>query len=326
VERAAKAAEPKTPEQERAAQRRAEKRADRMADGVSEARRWLDDQVRHGIAGLDRAGYRHFDQVAARLVDAQASALASAVRRLGSLPASGPGWEERLLGELGLLRLLTEAYARLGELPPALAETVSSRVGQQPGAEQVLASAPVRDTWQVLGSRDEFEERLTARRVWLLGRETGRVALVLSFAAPGQALSVDLVVGTEFDADVCFYPGSGQLRALVARKHSDPVRIDHPAPVTTVDEALSAVAAGLAEDPWLTRTLVVLRAALVPGERWYVVDENGAALPLAPGATAPWPMLATTQGSTAVIAAEWGPDGLIPLSLYAERAEGAVLA
>lgn len=45
VERSAKAAEPRTPEQERAAQRRAEKRADRMAEGVSEVRRWLDDQV-----------------------------------------------------------------------------------------------------------------------------------------------------------------------------------------------------------------------------------------------------------------------------------------
>lgn len=326
VERVAKAAEPRTPEQERAAQRRAEKRADRMAEGVSEVRRWLDDQVRHGIAGLDRAGYRHFDQVAARLVDAQASALASAVRRLGSLPASGPGWEERLLGELGLLRLLTEAYARLDELPQPLAQTVAARVGQQTATEQVLASPAARDMWQVLGSRDEFEERLTARRVWLLGRDTGRVALVLSFAAPGQALPVDLVVGTEFDAELCFYPGSGQLRALVSQKLSDPVRIGRPGPATTVDEALSAVAAGLAADPWLTRTLVLLRAAVVPGDRWYIADESGAALPLAPAASAPWSMLATTQGSTAIIAAEWGPDGLTPLSLFAAQAEGAVLA
>lgn len=326
VDRVAKAAEPRTPEQERAAQRRAEKRADRMAEGVSEVRRWLDDQVRHGIAGLDRAGYRHFDQVAARLIDAQATALASAVRRIGSIPASGPGWEERLLAEFGLLRLLTEAYGRLDELPRPLAETVAARVGHQTASEQVLASAPVRDTWQVLGMRDEFEERLTARRVWLLGRESGRVAMVLSFAAPGQALAVDLVAGTEFDADLCFYPGSGQLRALVSQKYSDPVRMERPSPVTTVDEALAAIAGALAADPWLTRTLVVLDAALIPGNPWYVVDPSGVALPLAPNVPAPWPMLATTQGEAAVIAAEWGPDGLIPLALFAPRAEGAVLA
>ena len=325
-ERVAKAAEPRTPEQERAAQRRAEKRADRMAEGVSEVRRWLDDQVRHGIAGLDQAGYRHFDQVAARLVDAQAPALASAVRRLGSIPASGAGWEERLLAELGLLRLLTAAYGKLDQLPPPLADTVAARIGQPITSEQVLAGPRVRDIWQVLGSRDEFEERLAARRVWLLGRESGRVAMVLSFAAPGQALSVDLVVGTEFEADLCFFPGSGQLRALVADKHTDPRRLTHPGPVTTVDDALSAIARALAEDPWLTRTLVLIRAVLIPGKPWYVTGPDGAALPLTPSAPAPWPMLATTQGAIAVLAAEWTPDGLIPLSLYASQTEGAVLA
>ena len=314
--RAAKAAEPRTPEQERAAQRRAQVRADRMAEGVSEVLRWLDDQVRHGIAGLDRVGYSHFDQVAARLVDAQAGAFANAVRRLGSLPGSGPGWEERLLGELGLLRLLAQAYGRLEELPPPLADTVAARVGQTVTSEQVLATPPIRDTWQVLGARDEIEERLAARRVWLLGRESGRVGLILSFAAPGQALSVDLVVGTQVDADLCFFPGAGQLRALVAAKHSDPLPIVEPAPVTTVDEALSAIAATIAQDPWATRMLIVTRAALVPGDPWHVVDEQGSALPLAAGAAEPWPMLATTQGAPAVIAAEWGPDGLTPLSLY----------
>jgi SWIM zinc finger len=325
VERAEKAAEPRTPEQELAAQRRAAKRADRMAEGVSEVRRWLDDQVRHGIAGLDRAGYRHFDQVAARLVDAQAPALASAVRRLGSLPASGAGWEERLLSELGLLRLLTEAYGRLDELPQPLAQTVAARIGHPVTTEQVLATPPVRDVWQVLGSRDEIEERLTARRVWLLGRETGRIALVLSFAAPGQALSVDLVVGAEFDGELCFYPGSGQLRALVAQRHRDVRQIIEPGPVTTVDEALAAIAAGLAADPWLTRTLVLLRGALIPGSPWHIADASGAALPLAPSAPAPWPMLATTQGEPALFAAEWSPDGLTPLAVWT-RSDETVLA
>lgn len=323
VERAEKAAEPRTPEQERAAQRRAEKRADRIAEGVSEVRRWLDDQVRHGIAGLDQAGYRHFDQVAARLVDAQASALASAVKRLGSVPASGAGWEERLLGEFGLLRLLTEAYERLDELPQPLADTVSARVGASPTSEQVLAGDRIRDVWQVLGTRDEIEERLTARRVWLLGRESGRVAVILSFAAPGQALSVDLVVGTEFDGELCYFPGSGQLRALVAEK-SEPRLLMQPGPVTTVDGALTAVANGLGQDPWMTRTLVLLEAALVPGNPWYAVDPAGAAVPLAQSASAPWSMLATTRGGVGVLAAEWGPDGLTPLTLF--EAAGAVLA
>jgi hypothetical protein len=317
VERVEKAAEPRTLEQERAAQRRAAQRADRMTEGVAELRQWLDDQVRQGIAGLDRAGYRHFDQAAARLVDAQAPALASAVRRLGAVPASGTGWEERILAEFGLLRLLTQAHGRLAELPPPLADTVRARLGHPVGTEQVLSGEPLRDVWQVIGARDEVEEKLSARRVWLLGRGSGRPALVLSFAAPGQALAADLVVGTEFEADVCFYPGAAPLRALIARRHGQVRPFAAPSPVRSVGEALAEVACAFAADPWLTQWPLVLLAALAPGERWHLVDEAGDALPLDPAAPAPWPLLAASCGRPAPIAVEWSPRGVTPLAMHA---------
>ena len=40
---------------------------------------------------------------------------------------------------------------------------------------------------------------------------------MLSFAPPGMPLAGDLVLGTSIEADLCFYPGRGNLRALVAR-------------------------------------------------------------------------------------------------------------
>ena len=62
-----------------------QRRADRVEAGLAELDRWLTDQVRQGIAGATRAGYAHWDTMAARLVDAQAPALASSVRRLASV-------------------------------------------------------------------------------------------------------------------------------------------------------------------------------------------------------------------------------------------------
>ena len=85
--------------------------------------------------------------MAARLVDAQAPGAARLVRNL----ADHAGDPDRLLAELGLLRLLTSGYARLDELPDALAATVRLRVGLPVAAEEVLAGPPVRDRWQVSG-------------------------------------------------------------------------------------------------------------------------------------------------------------------------------
>ncbi|HEY6408427.1 MAG TPA: hypothetical protein VIY29_13245, partial [Ktedonobacteraceae bacterium] len=88
------------------AARRAEQREARVASGLAELDRWLCDQVRQGLAVGQQAGYRHWDDIAARMVDAQAPALAGRLRGLASVPHSGPGWDGRLLEEYALLRLL----------------------------------------------------------------------------------------------------------------------------------------------------------------------------------------------------------------------------
>ena len=112
---------------------------------MAELRRWLDDQIQQGLAGAEHAGHRPFDTMAARLVDAQAPAAASAVRRLGGIAGIGPQWADRLLGELGLLRLLVAGHERLDTLPPALAATVRTRIGFPVSTEDVLAGPRVRD-------------------------------------------------------------------------------------------------------------------------------------------------------------------------------------
>lgn len=318
AKRAGQATAPRTEAQEKAAQRRAERRAESVAAGLSELREWLSDQVRHGIAGLDQAGYRPFEQVAARLVDAQAPGLAAAVRRVASVPSSGPGWEQRLLAELSLLDLLVGAAGQVDTLPEGLAATVRSRVGQPVTSEQVLATPPVRDHWQVVGVRDESEEKLASRRVWLRGRDTGRAALVLSFAAPGQALPVDLVLGSEVDADLCFYPGATPLRALVAARHGAPRACPAPGPAQTVGQALDELATALAGDPWTAAWPLLVRGAFAPGSPWHLVDEHGDALPLDPAGGEPWRLAAVAGGHPVTLAAEWSPAGLRPLSVYAE--------
>jgi hypothetical protein len=298
-----------------AAQRRAEQREARVTAGVAELDSWLRDQVRHGLAASQRAGYRHWDEIAARMVDAQAPGLADRLRALAAVPHSGAGWEDRLLEEYALLRLLGAAYQAQDRVCPGLRATVRSRIGFAVRQAEVLATAaPVRDRWQVLGARDTDGDRIRTRRTWLRGRRTGRPALVLSFAAAGAPLDDSLAPGTETDADLAFYPGAVPLRAVVAQRQ-DTVPAGPP-PGTSAAGLLAAYAAALAADPWLERWPAVLDAVPARDPRPALRDADGGALPLHPGAGPCWPLFALSGGHPLTVAGEWTPRGLWPLAAW----------
>ena len=317
--RAAKAgaAQPREPADPKTAAKRAEQREARVATGLAELDRWLCNQVRQGLAASQRAGYGHWDDIAARMVDAQAPGPAERLRALASVPHSGAGWDGRLLEEYALLRLLAIAYRRQAELPPSLRETVRSRIGFSLRQADVLARGePVRDHWQVLGRRDLEQDRIRTRRTWLQGRKTGRPALMLSFAPVGQPLDDSLTVGTDAHADLVFYPGAVPLRALVLAKHDT---LDGSPPAGgTIAGLLASCAAALAEDPWLDSWPAFLDVTPARSPVPAVSDAAGDALPLHPDAGDCWLLFAISGGGPVTVAGEWTPRGLWPLTAWDE--------
>jgi hypothetical protein len=309
------AKDPKTPADPAAALRRAEQREARVAAGLTELDRWLCDQVRQGLAASQRSGYRYWDDIAARMVDAQAPGLAERVRALAAVPYSGSGWEARLLEEYALLRLLATAGRTQAGLPLPLRDTVRSRVGFTVRQADVLADAtPVRDRWHVLAMRDLDQDRIRTRRVWLRGRDSGRPALVLSFAALGQPLDDSLNAGTDTDADLAFYPAALPLRALVATRHG--ISPGGPPSGTTIADLLAGYAAALGEDPWLDTWPAVLEATPARAPVRCLYDAAGDAVPLHPGAGDCWPLFALSGGHPLTVAGEWTPRGLWPLTCW----------
>ncbi|WP_328818810.1 SWIM zinc finger family protein [Nonomuraea cypriaca] len=286
----------------------------RVAAGLAELERWLADQVRQGLAGA--AGH-DWDGLAKRLIDAQAPAVAGVVSRLGRVRAED-GWPGRLLEEYALINLLAVAYRRRAELPGPLARTVLIRAGFPVTREEVLSGPAVRDLWDVLGRRDEEEDRLTARRVWLRGRRTGRAALVLSFAPQGQPLDASLVTGTTIDAELAYYPGAAPLRALVAIRHDRPDGVSAAPPGVAVEEALDEVARALGEDPW-TESWPLVLAGVVPGQAAL------GGLPLHPRARDPWRLIAVSGGRPVTVATEWTPRGVRPLTAWDDDGTAVIL-
>jgi hypothetical protein len=315
--RATRGAPSRDPDQ---AARTAARRRDRVTAGLAELDVWLRDQVRTGIAGASADAYRRFDGMAARMVDAQAPGVASTLRRLPQVTASGPGWPGRLLTELAQLRLLVAAHERLAELPEPLAATVRQRVGYPVATEDVLQAPAVRDVWQVLGSTESDSGALVTRRTWLWAAVADRPALVLAFGAGGQPPDRSLVRGTALDADLHYYPGQPPLRAVVGRLHAEPVplaTVNPSARPRTIARLLDDHAAARAQDPWLTLWPAVLevRPARAAGQ-WRLMDANGDSLPTRGGPESIWPVLASSGGEVVTVAAELSDGWLLPLGVW----------
>jgi hypothetical protein len=308
-----------------AAARRAKQRAQRVTNGLAELRSWLRDQVRVGLSATPAGGPWPANEIAARMVDAQAPGVATVLRGLSTVPASGEGWPGRLLGEYAQLHLLVRAHERLDALPPDLAATVRSRVGYPVGRQEVLARPAVTDHWAVLGLCDLAEGAVPGRRVWLRGRDSGQWAMLLTFGGPGgwqDSDTASLRPGTELPASLHYYPGQPRLRAAVGERQARPVPGRHPVPAGDIEDLLAENAAGMEQDPWLTLwpalltgTVVAPGSGTATGQGWRLVDQSGAALPLAERDSL-WTLLAVSGGGPVTVAGEWHPDGLLALTVW----------
>ena len=297
----------------------AARRETRVAAGMDELSLWLTDLVRRGLAAAQTQSPRYWESMAAHLVDAQAPGAARLVRTLGGLPASGPAWPERLTAGLGQLYLLVEGYARLNSLPADLQADVRARLGFTLQHEALLKEPGVRDRWQVLGRRVEEEDRLRAQRVWLWGERSQRLALVMSYAAPGQALDTRLLPGTALEAELVFFPSAFPMRALL-KSAGTAETLDRLPSQTGIARAAAAHGGALARNPWI-EYLPVAIDAVTPvrlNGAWWVRDAAGDGWPLAPDFTAAWSLLALSGGTPRPVFGEWDGEAFWPLSALAE--------
>lgn len=305
------------PVDEAAQHKRAEKRENRVRDGMAGLQVWLEDLVRNGLARLPAQGPAFWEQMAARLVDAQAPGLAARVRALADIPGSREDWPERLLAELGRLALAVRAYERIDVLSPDLQQQLRQLIGFSVREEDVLAHGEgLRDRWHVIGQVADTDERVRVQRTWLVGEASGRPALLLQFAAGNQPFSAIWPPGTAFDGELAFWPCTGSRRAMLKGAAT---ALPLPAAFPRADDyasLLDEAANALAANPWHDRLATVLDA-IVPaytGSAWHAVDSTGHGLPLHGGDH--WLWLAVTGGRPHPVAVEWDGRALRPLGLY----------
>lgn len=289
--------------------KRAESRERKVAAGIDELDRWLVDLMRRGLDSVRAEGYRPWDAMGARLVDAQAGGLGRSVRALGSAASAGDLWPHLLLDGTSRLHLLTQAYRRLDQLPEPLRADVRTLIGWTIREDELDSAESVNDRWLVVGQRVDDTGQVITARTFFLGERTGRFALHNAFGVGAAPPTLPAVPGQAIRATLTFYPSATPLRAIV-RPVLEPDGDVTVVSGTHVADVVEDHARRLAVNPFLLGWPVAL-GEVVPVIRdagLLIRDEGRAALRVAPSSLGPR-LLAVSGGHPVTAIGEW--DGSI---------------
>jgi hypothetical protein len=299
---------------------RTEKRAARVESGLEQLEAWLQDLVLQGLAAARAQPAAFWRQMSARLVDAQAPGLARRVDELAELALSTPDWQTGLLAGLSRLQLLIDASRRLDVLPDSLAAEVRTAIGWTQNQEVLLQREGVRDRWQVLGRRQTASERIRIQHTWLAGWGTGRMALLLDFAAGNQPLPAAAGIGQVFEAALVFFDGAPELRALVQDRLGEGGADSHLPGPRDVASLQNEFARLLAINPWLDRWPAVLGPLLVEmsSGRCELIDAGGRRVLTPARFRHAWPLVSLAGGRPVTLFGEWDGSVFHPVSVEHE--------
>lgn len=314
----------------------ADARASKVAAGMADLQLRLRDIVRQGLTDDRWYRYATWDEMARRMVDAQAGGVASRLRSLGSLTAVRTKLQtdaSPFLDELARLYLLAECYNRIDSYPDDVQADIRAMIGFTLKQDEVAASGErVRDIWLVLGQEFDTLPNGVLRTVWLRGLETERWACLIDFQPQFGGRSAARfdsvhVAGELIGAEMVFYPGAFPQRALIAERIPFDMAKVNPAKLVACFEhphlksALDAYANALAKNPFLERyPFSFSHVTPVHGEKGelLLIDGDQAFIPLASGKVREMIFMAASGGDTISIFGTWNGYGLRLITLFAD--------
>ena len=312
------------PASRRRARRGRDDRIAALVGGLVELDRWLEDRVRIGLADPSIARFATWDEVARRLTDARAGALANRVRRLAGRVGAEPEWHAHVLAEIGILHLLAQRRPAGAAAAERRSPTASPwRAGGRCARPTSRLPSP-RPTagWS---SDAATRERTSSRCGGCGSAASSRVAGRWCCRSPPTASRSTTRWSPEpsSHADIHRYPGSSQraLVGVVAAVDATPSAAHAAASVaaTTTAGVCDLVGTVLAAEPWLERVPAVVTAAVTrSGGAWLLTDDGGS-LPIAAESArsdAVATLLAASAGAPVRVAVEWTACGFLPITVF----------
>lgn len=293
-------------------------RKGRILEGLIDLELWITNIIRHGLADPQIEQRANWNAKAARLLDAQAPAVATWLQALGASVKIGDDWAEKLLAGLGKLELLIQGFQHYDTLPEAIQSDLRTAVGWTFKKEEVSGAETVPDRWLVVGRREiPPEDKVRGQRLWLRGESTNRDALIAEFAYGDVPFDTYLTPGQILDGSLAFFPGNVLLRAFVAERR-EILTPDSAVPVQgiSIQDGITAYSAALALNPWLPQFPMFLDAVIPIRHNggWVLREPEGVYLPIATGFQQKWSLLALGGNAPIQVAGEWDGVGFFPTS------------
>ncbi len=188
-QKAAVRAEEKTskPVDEKAAAKRRVQREERVNEGVALLQQTLLDLTREGLAsGAARDGTA-WENLAKRMIDAQAPGLAGTLRHIADRVLRDPQVDTELPFELGRLHLLLQAVISADSHDESTRAELLAQIGGR--LSESTRAESIEDQWFVATRQVEERDRLITSSTWMFGRKSQRWAKILRFAPVPQTIA-----------------------------------------------------------------------------------------------------------------------------------------
>jgi len=206
------------PFDEAAQAKRQQQRRQKVSDGIEELHLWIKDIVRNGILSMPDKGFAWFENMAKRMVDAQAPGLAGLVRQLGETNFYADRWHTVFMDRLLSLYLIIEGFKNSSDSNELLQQDIRSWIGFTQNQDELKEQPGITDEWLVLAKQTMEMDNITTERNWLYGVHSKQYALVLQFVVRGQGGQVILTPGMFVQAELVFYPAVSPLRAIIKKQ------------------------------------------------------------------------------------------------------------
>ncbi|WPQ64244.1 SWIM zinc finger family protein [Chitinophaga sancti] len=286
------------PVDETAQAKRLQARQQKVADGITELMLWMKDIVRNGLLQIPEKGDAYWENMARRMVDAQAAGLAGMVRALGETNFYSEGWQNAFLDQLLRIYLVVQGYTQSTELDEPLQQELRALIGFTQNQEFLKQQPGIKDTWLVLSKQINEEENLVTERYWLYGQHSKQSALVLQFYVKNQTRPEVLITpGIALQGELVYFPSPTPLRAIIKYPVSN---ISLPAvsgmegwaQVTDTETLLYKQMPVRSERPYIVQQLTPVQHNL----QWWLKDQEERLMPLKAGYANIWKLLALSGG------------------------------
>ena len=307
--------------------KRNEQRQARVTDGIDELLLWIKDIFRSGIIQIPEKQHTVFPQLVKRMIDAQAPGLAALLKNISRINFYTEGWQSQFAEQMLDMYLLAKSWVNKAGLAENMRQDLMQRIGFTISQEELRSKDGIKDIWLVCGKQVLDEDGIVTEKFWLLGTKGVHAALVLQFIVRGQGNQYNFTAGMYIEAELVYYPGVVQQRALVKDWKAVAAATAPTAMIAHFDDLTMQRRNVLTEWPFLSSGVYFIDQVtpVLINQQWHLQDIHKRVLPIDAAYCGIWQLLALSGGYPSSMAIVYSENNAVyPLGVWIDQTYKAI--